>query len=699
MTRPALTLLALAVVLPQTLLAEQPVDLTNARIQRCAPPLWDIAKNGRANVMVFPGGSDTWETDLESVQPDGPLCADAVWRLVDQPGARAKWGAASTAQAQAQVLDAAAKALDLVDTDVLALEAAAGKVYDAAKTANLIKDNTQSEVKIKRASFKSNVIVPNDAPTQFDSADRDKAAALLAQRGQALAQLAVQPAAPKGAKPGAALAPAQPGPLVLAYFQALDKVRADAAAVSALGVSVPRVTPLIAPSTRNLSDNYRDAMKALAFADKWDDQAAHTSALDALQDRALRNRVALNSANVEAIYQEARLNAGTASAGAAFIDKKKKEDLDKLNADLRAKVNAAIGYDSAKQAFDGDVAHNSDYADSEEGRYRANELAGAKAMADSAEVAANGRGGYQLQYKGADGQVHVVQGKDNIPDLKTAQSSLDDLTSSLASKILDDHKLLAKTQAALEAARGGATSFGEAGPGAPMGPVAVTAGCDKKGESLDEYKKRLRDQQMENSADNSAKRQGPLKAYKDALQAADEQYQNNIQYMKPEQAARIRDGAKAKAKDDYIKATQALGSMDDDIAARTARVSSVNEVAQASFVENIKRAAPQLATGMKSHLKKYVPDGAARALLVDGGSDDGKTTLFDQFIAEEWTFGQGNISQNADACKNEYREGDYGSLEQCAGKTLKAWLAKRKPGKADKARSVDDEVRETERGR
>ena len=691
MIRPALTsLLALAVALPAH---------ADGRAKRCADSLAAIAKDGRASVMTFPAGADKWETDLEAVQPDGPLCDDAVWRLVDQPGARAKWGAAATAQAQAQVLGGAGAALDGLDADVAALEAAAAKVYEVGAAAKVSGAAAAADVAIKRAKFKS-AVIGKGSPTQIDPTDADKASAAMAERQAALRQLVTPPPPPaKGAKPSAPSA-AQPGAVVAAYYKALDKVREDVLAAAKLGLLVPKLTPIFAPSTNKLADNYLTTIDSLAKADKWDDAAAHASAMDLLGDRALRNRVAMHSANVRAIYQEALNGFNGVGTQISGIDKKKKEKLDELNAKLRAGVNTSIGYDAAKQAFDNDASHNGDYAESEEGRYRAGELAQAKTMADTAEIAARADGkGYQLQYKTADGQVHVVAGKDNIPDLKTAESSLNDLTSSLASKILDDHKLLAKTQAALEAAKGGATTFGDVGLAAPMGPVAE-AGCDKKGESLAEYQKRLRDKEMEGAADSSAKRQGPLKKYKDALQAADDQYKVNMANgMNADVAKRVRDNAKDAAKKEYLASTQAVGSMDDQIAARSARIATINDAAQASFVESIKMQAPQLAQGMRGHLKKYVPEGAAKTLLVAGGSDDGKSTLYEQFIAEEWTVGNGNISKNAEACKNEVREGDYGSLEKCAGKTLKDWLAARKRGKIEQTPSVDDQVRETERSR
>lgn len=673
MIRPALmSLLAFALAVPAAVSAADPAG------GRCSPKLKALLDKPGDPIPLVVG---PWERDLAA---DNDLCDDAVWRIAGTDSVKARY--ASTGLRPA-TLDQIAAALGKVDTDALALEAAATNVYNAAKSANLIKGVTETPVKIKSASIVATSLQVNQSPTQFDSSDRDKAASLLTSRAAALALIAAPGDLPKDAKPGTPT-PSSPGPLIRAYYQSLDRVRADVMAASALGLKVPVVAPLIPPSTTLLSDNYHKSAEALAQAKGWDDQAANGSAMDLLQDRALRNRVALHTANVEAIYQEARNIAGSARTGQKFITDQKQKDLDAINKKLREKVNQAIAYDTAKQAFDGDVAHDSAYADSEEGRYRATELKQSKAMADSAEVAANGKGGYQLQYKDANGVVHVVAGKENIPDLKTAQGSLDDLTSSLAAKIQDDHKLLAKTQAAVSAAMAGSTAFGDLGS-----PMANSVGCDKKGEGLKDYQNRLRDQQMEGSADASAKRQGPLKVYREKLQQIDDQYRQNLTLMSKANADKIKERDTKTAHDEYVAATQGAGTMDDDIAARTARITTLNKTAEDAFVENIQRNAWELKTKMRANLSKYADKAQSRVLLTDGGADDGQGTLFDQFIAEEWTYGKGDIQANAQRCKSEYRQGEYGSLEACAGKTLKTWLAKRKGGGPAPAADIDAQIR------
>jgi hypothetical protein len=624
-----------------------------------------------------------WDQDLGKANP---ICDDAVWRIVNSEGVSAKWASLATPAAQAEFLGKIAAVLDKYDVIAAKAETAALAVYDAGKAAAITSDKNETNASLAGKTFK---IWSPGAPGKETalSGDPDKDGPAIAARKDALKRLVIPGQGPQtvvkngqsSVTPGT---PDKPGELVYDFYAQLERAKDLLPELAALGVKVPAdLHPILVPaSPTGLNFKIADAAQALAKADSWVDPDGTKGAFMAYGDRAQRNRWAMHRQYVDNVYQEAARAGQGLNNATAGLDKTKKDQLDAINQKLRAKVAGAIGVEDARKAFDGDVAQDKDYANSEEGKYRNAQITGAEAQAKSVSVVDDGKGGYKVQYT-KDGK--LVDGPSGIATLKEASDKADDITNAIRDKIMADHPLLAKTDAAIKAFAGG-----DVAPPtlmAAQGPGTDSAGCDKKGESLGEFKKRVRDEDMEAGATQSAARQ-KAEEKKIAAKTAAQKKKATLMAggMSDEEASSVTDPMNKAADEAYAAEIAKLGGGNDDaIADRVARRTMMDSAASGQYIAMVKTMAPQLKDKMPATIKagklKQVNAAQAETLFTPftpkGATDT--TTLFDMFIASEWTDG-GHLRSNADRCKGSVRAGDYGSLEDCAGQTLKDWLAGRK---------------------
>ena len=682
MTRPALMSLAVLIV---SACAASAADVAPSR---CEPSVAKQAAQTPGGALQsarygLPALVADWKGDRIKVGP----CDESVWRIALSPEIKPKFEAADGI-GQAKILAGIAAVLDKYDVLTAKAEIAALAVYDAGKAAGIAGDKNESNASLAGQTFK---IYSPGAPGKDAAlpADPDQAAAALQARQEALKAVVIAGQAPQtvvkdGKKTVTPEVPSKPGQLVYDFYAQMERAKDLLPELAALGAAVPTgLHPILVPaSPTGLNFKIAEASEALAKADSWADPDPAKGAFMAFADRAQRNRWAMHRKYVDNVYQEAVKAAGGIAGKGAGIAKDKKDKLDEINRKLQAQVAGAIGVEDARKAFDGDVAQNKDYANTAEGKYRSAQIAAAEQAAKSTQLTADGKGGYKVQYM-KDGK--LIDSGITVGSIAEANTKADQITSSIRDKILADHPLLAKTDAAIKAFAGGDVAPPQLG--AAEGPGTTAAGCDKKGESLGEYKKRMRDQDMEAGATQSAARQKAEDKKLAALKAAAAKKAKLLAGGMTEEeaegvAAPLREAAQ---KTFEAEIAQLGGATDDAIAQRVARRQMMDSAAAGQYISMVKEMAPQLQTKMPADIKagklsKHVNADQAETLFTSFTPKGGKepTTLFDMFIASEWTEAGGHLRANADKCKDSVRAGDYGSLEDCAGKSLKEWLAARK---------------------
>lgn len=626
------------------------------------------ARCDQARLAKLAGGDASDAEALETVEgrvrlkTPSALCGEAVWKFLALPGPQ-RWFRPETLKdpnvkyfaSEAGKLAELGALYDALDGDAAAVDRAAADVYAAAKALGVLTGEAPNLAVADKI----------DMPDEKDL----KRAAEAKTKVEALAKL-VTPAKPATGTSKAQ--PAKEGALIVAFYQALQKARADAEKARSSGADTP--------ASRNVWLNNELAREypanALTIAAAGDDK----SALTVFQDAALRDKVGAHAALVGKIVALV----GTQGAGAldkgGKLSENQRKALEGANAALRDQIKKAVGLDTAQQVFDNDRKREG-FEQSAEGVYQKRQLSAADAAVQSAQIVQTADGKYQIQYKDAKTGEVKTAAKD-LPDLKAATDSFAAVTDEIKKNILDNNTMLAKT-AALKGAVQDIPTPGfaaAAGPGAGLLP----AGCPgSKGETMSDYQSRLNSEQMKKAGEGSAERMRISRQMDAELRKIDEEYPDNVQAMGKDKADKYKADAIAAVNKKYLGPGGALSNLDEAFARRAVGEQLSQSAAEGAFLAKIRLQAPQLKEKMPGNLHKYVEQrGLRQALLRPIPDGDGKShTAFDEYYEKVW--GE-DFSQTSRDCLKSYRADNYDSLEECAGDKLKAWLAARSRGPESK---------------